>query len=427
MKVYKFLLNTIFFIYRKIITLYSFWSIFNNIIKGLPWRLAYYDWKISILNNPDFQDLRLKHLLQRYFLIANNSFSKYGGRYLFLENYKNKKELNRQLSNANKLPPIESITFLKNLSNYFQYFKNFQEYVLIRKCYRKKLIELQVSSKTLNPDALRSCLELDKLDLAEKLILTKKINMFNKKQILEIDNYICLIKKINSKKFRKKNNNKDYRKYLNVIHKSPIIVKGPTAKKNFSFKQRGEIIVQINEIKKQYKNNVISYYNGGSIERYSGDIIKTLPTLLFSCFKTKGSFYPLIFKVWRKNYKTRVYHNLKNILLNKYGAFTIQNIIFDLLIHRPKKIFLTGMTFYLGKKLYEKDYIGPNVSMAHTVQALRIHEPFSNFLFIKNLYKRGVILVDGKLAKILKLSETKYAIKLDQKYGEISYQKPNMQ
>lgn len=421
MKVYKFLLNTIFFFY-KIFFLYSFWSIFNNIIKGLPWRLAYYDWKISTLNNRDFQDLRLKQLLQRYFLIANNSFSKkFGGRYLFLENYKNKKELNRQLSNVNKIPAIESITFLKNLLNYFQYFKNFQEYILIRKCYRKRLIELQMSSKNLNPDALRSCLELDKLDLAESFILTKKINMFNKKQILEIDNYICLIKKINSKKFRKKNNNKDYRKYLNVIHKSSIIVKGPTAKKFFSPKQRRQIIVQINEIKKQHKNNVISYYNGGSVERYSSDIIKVLPTLLFSCFKTKGSFYSLVFKVWRKNYKTRVYYNLKNILLNKYGAFTIQNIIYDLLMHRPKKIFLTGITFYLGEKLYEKDYIGPNVSMVHTGQALRIHEPFSNFLFIKNLWKRGVILVDGKLANILKLSETDYAIKLDQKYGEIIF------
>ena len=77
MKVYKFFLHAIFFVYRRILILPSFWFIFNNIIKGLPWKLAYFDWKISRLNNPNFQHLKLKHLLKKYFLIANNSLSKF--------------------------------------------------------------------------------------------------------------------------------------------------------------------------------------------------------------------------------------------------------------------------------------------------------------------------------------------------------------
>ncbi len=137
----------------------------------MPWRLAYFDWKIS---RSSYLDFRLKDLLQKYFLIAYDSLSQLGGSSIFLENYKNKKELSRQLSNINKLPAIESLTFLKNLSNYFQLFKSFKDYLLIRQFYRKKLIELQMRSKTLNLDALRACLELDQLDLAEKLISTKK-------------------------------------------------------------------------------------------------------------------------------------------------------------------------------------------------------------------------------------------------------------
>ena len=414
MRVYKFLLHAIFFVLRKIYNLYCCWYIFNNIIKGLPWRLAYFDWKISRSNDLDFQ---LKHLLQKYFLIAYDSLSKFGGSSVFLGNYKNKKELSRQLSNINKLPAIESVTFLKNLSNYFMLFKSFKDYLLIRQCYRKKLIELQMRSKTLNPDALRACLELDQLDLAEKLISTKKINMFDKKQIIEIDNYICLLKKISSKKFYKKKYNKDCKNYQNIISNASIIVEGPAPKKRFFCMQRGQILVKTNEKKKQYKNNVISYYNRSSVVKYSRDIEKVLPTLLYSCFKTKSSFYFFMLKIWRKKYNNiRVYHNLKNILLNKYGANNIQNVIYDLLIFRPKKILLTGINFYIGIKLYKKNYV-KSTRMPLIAQSLRTHEPFSNFLFIKNLWKREIIEVERQVADILKLSESKFAIKLDQKYG----------
>jgi hypothetical protein len=421
MKVYKFFLHAIFFVYRRILIFSSLCSIFNNIIKGLPWKLAYFDWKISRLNNPNFQHLKLKHLLKKYFLIANNSLSKFKSGSVFLENYENKKKLSRQLSNINKLPAIESITFLKNLLNYFQYFKCFQDYLLIRQCYRKKLIELQMHSKTLNPDALRACIELDQLDLAEKFILTKKKNLFEKKKILEIYNYINLLKKIPYKKFYQKKNNKDCKNYPNIICNSSIIVIGPAPKKRALRMQRGQIIVKTNEIKKQYKNKVISYYNGGTVEKYSADIEKVLPTLLFSCFKTKSSFYSLILKIWGKNYNTRIYNNLKNILLNKYGASNIQNIIYDLLIYRPKKIFLTGITFFISKKLYKKNYFRSGRGMSLTAQSIRTHEPFSNFLFIKNLWKRKIIEVDKEVADILKLSESKFAIKLDQKYGKIIF------
>jgi hypothetical protein len=413
MRVYKFLSHTIFFVPRKIYNLYCCWYIFNNIIKGLPWRLAYFDWKISRSSYGDFQ---LKHLLQKYFLIANDSLSKFGGSSVFLGNYKNKKELSRQLSNINKLTAIESLTFLKNLSNYFQLFKSFKDYLLIRQCYRKKLIELQMRSKTLNLDALRACLELDQLDLAEKLISTKKINMFDKKKIIEIDNYICLLKKISSKKFYEKKYNKVCKNYQNIISNSSIIVEGPAPKKRFLCRRRGQILVKTNEKKKQYKNKVIYYQNIGSVLEYSKNIKKTLPTLLYTCFKTKSSFYFFMLKILGKNYNTRVYHNVNNILLNRYGANNIQNIIYDLLIYRPKKILLTGINFYIGRKLYKKNSV-KRIRMPLIAQSLRAHEPFSNFLFIKNLWKREIIEVERDVADILKLSESKFAIKLDQKYG----------
>ena len=238
-----------------------------------------------------------------------------------------------------------------------------------------------------------------------------------KKKIIEIDNYICLLKKISSKKFYKKKYNKDCKNYQNIISNASIIVEGPAPNKKSFCIQRGQILVKTNEMKKQYKNRVISYYNGASVKKYSRDIEKVLPTLLYSCFKTKSSFYSLILKIWKKNCNMRVYHNSNNILLNKYGANNIQNTIYDLLIYRPKKIFLTGITFYIGKKNYKKNYLTSSLLMPRLAQSLRVHEPFSNFLFIKNLWKREIIEVDREVADILKLTESKFATKLDQKYG----------
>jgi hypothetical protein len=45
----------------------------------------------------------------------------------------------------------------------------------------------------------------------------------------------------------------------------------------------------------------------------------------------------------------------------------------------------------------------------------------SRFLFIKNLWKRKIIEVEKEVADILKLSESKFAKKLDQKYGKIIF------
>ena len=72
MRVYKFLLSILFFVYRKIIFLSFFWSALNNINKGLPWKLAYFDWKIRRLKNSQTQHLKLKHLLKKYFFIFYN-------------------------------------------------------------------------------------------------------------------------------------------------------------------------------------------------------------------------------------------------------------------------------------------------------------------------------------------------------------------
>ena len=49
---------------------------------------------------------------------------------------------------------------------------------------------------------------------------------------------------------------------------------------------------------------------------------------------------------------------------------------------------------------------------------LRIHDPFSNFLFVQNLFKRGFICASIKVQRILNLKDEIYAKKLNKQYRQ---------
>ena len=113
-------------------------------------------------------------------------------------------------------------------------------------------------------------------------------------------------------------------------------------------------------------------------------------------------------------------------MLNSVGPNMIQNITYDLLIHNPKKISLTGVSFYLEKILYDKNYIKRksligfgkrNYKKKIVYHQLKKHDPISNFTFIRNLWKRKIINVTDDVKKILELSEASYSLKLD-RYNE---------
>jgi len=57
-----------------------------------------------------------------------------------------------------------------------------------------------------------------------------------------------------------------------------------------------------------------------------------------------------------------------------------------------------------------------DVSSSKVVKSLRMHEPFSNFIFIRNLWKNKLINADAATSEILSLTPSQYADKLDLLY-----------
>ena len=79
---------------------------------------------------------------------------------------------------------------------------------------------------------------------------------------------------------------------------------------------------------------------------------------------------------------------------------------------------MMGFTFFVQEgKAYNRNYDSASHTDEFTLSSLRMHGAFSNFLFLKNLYDFGEIEVDASTAKILSLTSSAYAERLDARFG----------
>jgi len=107
------------------------------------------------------------------------------------------------------------------------------------------------------------------------------------------------------------------------------------------------------------------------------------------------------------------------LMMNDYGPFMGPAMVFDLLCAKPQALHLSGFTFYVDSdgQNYHATYDSSNHTNAVLVEALRQHGAFSNFLFVKSLWKFGLITVEKDVERALSLSAEDYARYLDKKFG----------
>lgn len=412
MCIINFITRIIGFIYQK--TFLSFFVLITyNAIKGLPWRLAHLDWQITQVYSKHEDYAKLNSLLKKYFLISfkNSGFKFYSN---FLSDKLNNKKINYYLIRIDKLESeISGLFLFKHINIYFQHFGSFQKSCIVRKYYKKKLIRSQFFLDYINLDAIRACLELNKLVTIENFFHTKKIKLLDKKNAKLLLQHAELLRTASNKNHI---NEKYCDEYFKLISNSSVIISGPLANKKKDTKNKKSIVIRINEIQKQEIGKIISYYNGNAVDQYSGQIVKSFRFLLYACTKSEMSKSFLQKQIQKKNSKVRVFFNANNLLLNNYGATGVQNVVYDLILHHPKNIYLKGVTFFLGKKLYPSYYLGPKLNIKNLAFSIKTHEPFSNFIFVKNLWKKKIIKASKQVEDILKLSELKYARRLDRQY-----------
>lgn len=101
------------------------------------------------------------------------------------------------------------------------------------------------------------------------------------------------------------------------------------------------------------------------------------------------------------------------LLVNDYGPLMGPAMIYDLLSHRPGVVFVTGFDFYTSLKSYEPSYPSARSDTTDAFWSLRVHEPFSNFVFLQRLWEAGLIEPVGLTQKVLSLTVEQYAEKLE--------------
>ena len=100
----------------------------------------------------------------------------------------------------------------------------------------------------------------------------------------------------------------------------------------------------------------------------------------------------------------------------------LQRATLNLLLHNPKKIFITNVNFFLNLN-YKKNYSN-NMNIFKNKGVLRSfmnHDPLYQFLIIKNLFKKKLISVDKQIRQILALPNSTYMKKLEKNYFEIDF------
>ncbi len=239
----------------------------------------------------------------------------------------------------------------------------------------------------------------------------KEFQIKNKKQNIIFNSFRKLILKKDFINFHKDlsivRNDNDSKFFTN----RKILVLGPLADYNTNIKDFDTVILIKSYPKKiinKYANkNLVIYFNSFNIR--NGNFSKFYKENFddISLFKTKD----------RVNCKKTSVIN-KNPFLPSGGPMMLQNILFDILIFSPKRIFISGFNFYSSKKIYNDIYQTSNwfTNVTNLRKNFALHDLIANFLFTKNLYKEKLFDCDELTKKVILQSVKQYIVTLKNIY-----------
>ena len=165
-----------------------------------------------------------------------------------------------------------------------------------------------------------------------------------------------------------------------------------------------------------YYNHMMAIYNKNAIADAS-------EILDWCCLKSQGDLIAV------ENCEPNVSRNLRVFFIadqffESGSGNGMQNHIYDLLQFSPKRMKLFCTDFWVGQG-YVEAYLntrkGLTIESAQSSQlistSMRLHDCFSNFLFLKQLKELKIIEVDKTSKEILDLDISAYSNKMQELYG----------
>jgi len=396
-----------------------FYDLIFNFYQGVGIKASYVDFLIEFPNKRFFRNSQniktnkniLINSIKSHNIFFNNSTEFFGINH-FSINLKN-------LLETNLITNWKTIIFLKHSMLYHLWFGSLVNSQYLRNLYRKKLISFQNNQKILNLNAIRAAIEENETLLLYSWIKKKKFSTFDNNVSQIFFDYFKIISKKNQDTSQLSET-----KMLSLIKNKEIIIIGPAEDEEINSKDHYDVLVGKNYLARRDEKVHISYY-GNFIKLLSNEkILESLNDLKFAClppeFLNFFNFTPA------QSMKVRgIGKDLRTLMFNfRSRPNMIQDIVYDILKYNPKKIYLCGITFYLGNKIYrDKSYFNhfpDDKKKKSIVDNLRYgHDPFSNFNILRNLWINGKIEVSKEVEKVISITEVQYAKKLEFNYDKL--------
>ena len=113
------------------------------------------------------------------------------------------------------------------------------------------------------------------------------------------------------------------------------------------------------------------------------------------------------------------------LFFNDYGPMGAQNILYNIFLGKANSIYVDGVTGYLGSVVHKSGVKTYNDNKQHIVNNIRMHEPISNFCFIKNFLSLKICTGSQSFINIYSKNIEFYCKELDKKYKNYNYKKIN--
>jgi len=272
--------------------------------------------------------------------------------------------------------------------------------------------------------ALKASLELNDLTKAGQLLMAEQVKKSDSFQWLNsycsfLTNSAALSSGLHTAKADKRFADYIVGKRVAVVGPAPSFIPNGAEIDEF------EIVVRVNYLKtipSERWSDIgsktdISYYGNvftKQIDSKINDFVFS-ENLRFLVFKSKipGSLFQ---SVAQNSDNLRYFQSPKMLFFNG-SPMMIQNILFDLLLHKPGAIKLFNTTFYLGANTHFDGYHNlwtyPKNDSFKDIQGFAHHDIVSNFMFIKTLFENKQIEADEACKEVLQLSKEEFVKALE--------------
>lgn len=180
-----------------------------------------------------------------------------------------------------------------------------------------------------------------------------------------------------------------------------------------------EVVVEFNPIESRpvgSSQKYVGYYSGSEVSTLQERIQGRIPTLDVAKVMSASDGRSLQ-RVGLKN-PVWLIHQAEAVIPRVWGtAQGLQRALYDLMWSCPKRIMLTGVDFFTSvSKPWRSGYQRLDVPERDVISSLLAHDPFTNYLFVKVFFARGVVLSP---VKVLVEEPRDYAEKLSSAIGKV--------